>query len=291
MSFYISNRQTSEAMARNTPQVPVLLERPETGLQHRIYPEEFDLSFLMVDSYELTNRDRVTLYYPIIPGPCPSLFFKFNQNTASGGFCGMTTALKKISLPPQHTLFCVRLQPGTAGYLSNHSAKLLTNSCLSIENYFCRTALLLNQLRTGESFHERNVRIHQYIKALMADSSWRPMPIIKLCFDYMKEAGGDIQVSKLAELVGCSDRYLCRVFQEHVGSSLKLCCEIEKMQHSLNDILTTRPKSLIQVALRHGYFDQPHMNRAYQKLLGRTASDMRFFDETSCYTNSIPIIF
>lgn len=101
---------------------------------------------------------------------------------------------------------------------------------------------------------------------------------------------GIVRVSEIASAVGCSDRYLSRVFQVRVGVSPKLYCEIIQMQFSLQEILTTRPKSLAKTAITYGYFDQPHMNRAYQKFLGRTASDMRFFDDVSCSINSISVI-
>ena len=63
-----------------------------------------------------------------------------------------------------------------------------------------------------------------------------------------------------------------------------------QLQFSLQEILAARPKSLAKTAISYGYFDQPHMNRAYQKFLGRTASDMRFFDDVSCSVSSISVI-
>lgn len=290
MSLYISNRQLNRSAPTGHPYVPVLLERPETVLKHRIYPSDFELSSLMLDAYELTNTENAELYYPILPSPCPSLIFKFNHAMACGVLCGMTTTLKKLQLPPKFTVFCLRFRPGVLKLLSGETAKNLTDCSMPLETYLPHTGVLLNQIRTGESFHERNIRIHQYLRSRVDAAACVPIPLLRRSIEKIHASQGNVRIADLALEAGCSERYLGRIFHEHVGCSPKLYCEITRMQFSLNDILITRPKSLIRTAVSYGYFDQPHMNRSYQKLLGRTASDMRFFDDSACNVSSISVI-
>lgn len=289
MSLYISNRQLNRAAPTGHPYVPVLLERPETALQHRIYPADFELSPLLLDAYELTNTDNTDLYYPILPSTCPILILKFNRSMICSALCGVTTSLKKLHIPPKFTVFCLRFRPGVLKFLTGESAKNLTDSSVPMETYFPHTSLLLNQIRSGESFHERNIRIHQYLRSRLDLSACTP-PQLLGSVEKIHASQGNIRITDLAAEAGCSERYLGRIFQEHIGCSPKLYCEITRMQFSLNDILVTRPKSLIRTAVSYGYFDQPHMNRSYQKLLGRTASDMRFFDDSACSVSSISVI-
>ena len=55
---------------------------------------------------------------------------------------------------------------------------------------------------------------------------------------------------------------------------------LHMLSNYMAEYLTYRTVSLMaQVAVRYGYFDQPHMNRIYHKLLGRTASEMRLYAE------------
>ena len=82
----------------------------------------------------------------------------------------------------------------------------------------------------------------------------------------------------MAQAAGCSERYLNRIFQERVGVSTKLFCELTQLQFSLHTIVTTKPKSLLSTAIACGYFDQTHMNRSYRKFLDCTASDIRYWD-------------
>lgn len=290
MSLYISNRQRHNSANLNPTYVPLLLERPETALQHRIYPVDYELSHLLVDAYEVTNNGPTDLYYPVLPNPCVCLYFKFNRSLAYSTLCGATTSLGKIHIPPKFTMFCVRFRPGVSDFFTSSPSKDLTNATFPIETFFPYTSKLVSDIQHGESFHERNLRIRQYLKTYTASTQYEPHSLLSQCLDMIHERRGIIRVSEIASAVGCSDRYLSRVFQVRVGVSPKLYCEIIQMQFSLQEILTTRPKSLAKTAISYGYFDQPHMNRAYQKFLGRTASDMRFFDDVSCSINSISVI-
>ena len=73
MSLYISSRPAGRGRFSPPPpvRVPVLLRFQDIAMQHRIYPAEFDLSHLMIDSYEITNNGK-DLDYPIVPGNCYS---------------------------------------------------------------------------------------------------------------------------------------------------------------------------------------------------------------------------
>lgn len=290
MSLYISNRQRNNNANLNPTYVPLLLERPETELQHRIYPVEYELSHLLIDAYEVTNNSQTDLYYPILPSPCVCMYFKFNRSSASSTICGATTSLGKIHIPPKFTAFCVRFRPGITDFITSSPSKDLTNSTFLLESFFPYSSRLISDIQHGESFHERNLRFRQYLKTYTAALQYEPNALLNQCLDMIHKHRGIIRVSELAAAVGCSDRYLSRIFQLKVGISPKLYCEIIQMQFSLQEILTTRPKSLAKTAVSFGYFDQPHMNRAYQKFLGRTASDMRFFDDVSCSINSISVI-
>ena len=269
MSYYISNRQYNANIPIDKQYVSVLLECSETDLLHRVFPKEHELSHILADTFELTNNLDGNLYYPVLPGPCACMIFKFNSQAASSSFCGMSTSLKKILVPPKYTLFCVRFSPGTTGYLLKDNAKLLTNQSQPLDAYFPHASLLMHQIRSSESFHERNIRIHHYLRMHSLANYYAPVPVLKRCLDLIYARRGNIRIGDLAAEAGCSERYIGRIFHEHVGCSPKMYCEITRMQISLSDILMMQPKSLMHTATAYGYFDQPHMNRAYQKLLGR----------------------
>ena len=290
MSLYISKCQRNNSTSLEPTYVPLLLEHPKADLQHRIYPVEYDLSHLLVDAYEVTNFGLEDLYYPVLPSPFVCMYFKFNHSTVYSTLSAATTTLSKIHIPPKFKVFCVRFRPGVTDFFSSSPAKDITNTKIPLETFFPHSSRLVSDIQHGESFHERNLKIRQYLKTYMPTAQYQPHTMLNQCLDLIHERHGIIRVSEIAAKAECSDRYLSRVFQSYVGIPPKLYCEMIQLQFSLQEILTTRPKSLAKTATSFGYFDQPHMNRAYQKFLGRTASDMRFFDDVSCSINSISVI-
>ena len=231
--------------------VPLLLEHPWTGLQYRTFSKADGLSSLLIDAYEMVNQGVKDIWYPVLPTPCICLYVKFNAMTAISSLCGATTTMGKIRIEPGYSLFCIRFRVGVADFFTSS----LGETNLRLDTALPTVAVMCREIQKSESFRERVLRVAEVSKEL-----------------------------------GCSERYLCKLFQNMVGVSTKQYCEIVKLQSSLRDILTNQPRALAKTAGMYGYFDQPHMNRVYQKYLGRTASDMRFFDLESCNANSIAAI-
>lgn len=284
MSLYISSHQVGREVSDDPPYVPILLESPEVKLKHRIFRPDYEFSKILLDSYELQNRSEKELIYPLIPCGCISLVFMLGWVVSYAGICGVSTLPTEFRVPPQETAFCVRIRPGGFGCFSALSANDLTNHTIPLENYLHHTAELLTELRRGESFHERNVILHRYLNGMGAEQ-FTPMALVARCVDMIQRSQGVVKVLELAETVGCSERYLNRVFQNHVGISPKLYCELIQLQFSLKTIIATKPKSLLNTAVTFGYFDQTHMNRSYRKFLDCTASDMRYIGQKDISLN------
>ena len=275
MSLYISSHQVDRDLSEEPPYIPILLESPETKLKHRVFRPDYEFSKILLDSYEIQNRNEQELQYPLIPNGCMTLNFLLGGVMSYANICGATTLQSELCIPPQTTAFCVRLRPDGFGSFSSSAVGDLTNRTLPMEYYLRHSAELLTELRRGESFHERNVILHRYL-AGTGVGQYTPMALVSRCVDLIQRSQGIAKVLELSETIGCSERYLNRIFQNHMGISPKLYCELIQLQFSLKNIMATKPKSLLNTAVAFGYFDQTHMNRSYRKFLDCTASDMRY---------------
>ncbi|MBU5627483.1 helix-turn-helix domain-containing protein [Oscillibacter sp. MSJ-2] len=279
MSLYISNRQLSK-IESSYQGLPVLLGTSRLRLQRRVFPQDYEFSRLLLDTFELVNPEFGEQAYPLLPYSGFIAVFLFEDMSSGASLCGPTTALKKLTLPPRSRAYCVRFRPGTAGWLINACANEFTDRSVSLLPFMETPSGFLSALRRGESFHERNVLLGRRLSARKA-SQYIPPAQVSRCIDLISSERGVIKVSAVAQAAGCSERYLNRIFQERVGVSTKLFCELTQLQYSLYTIVTTKPKSLMSTAIACGYFDQTHMNRSYRKFLDCTASDMRYLDEGS----------
>ena len=266
--------------------VPLLLEHPWTGLQYRTFSKADGLSSLLIDAYEMVNQGVKDIWYPVLPTPCICLYVKFNAMTAISSLCGATTTMGKIRIEPGYSLFCIRFRVGVADFFTSS----LGETNLRLDTALPTVAVMCREIQKSESFRERVLRISRYIKMDYCAANYEPHEALNQSLKIIHRRNGVLRVAEVSKELGCSERYLCKLFQNMVGVSTKQYCEIVKLQSSLRDILTNRPRALANTAGMYGYFDQPHMNRVYQKYLGRTASDMRFFDLESCNANSIAAI-
>lgn len=270
--------------------VPLLLEHPQTGLQYRTFEREDDLSALLIDAYEIENKGNRDIWYPILPTPCICLYVKYGDAASGTLLCGATTTMEKLRIEPGCAVFCVRFRVGVADFFTAAAQGRLKGKVDHLENLLPAVAALCQEIRRSESFRERVLRVSRYVRTDYHAATYQPHVDLNRGLELIHRSHGMVRVSEVAETIGCSERHLCKMFQSLVGVSTKQYCEIVKLQNSLRDILTRRPKALAKTAAAYGYFDQPHMNRVYQKFLGRTASDMRFFDHESCNTTSIASI-
>lgn len=286
MSLYISSKQLDRDDVERPP-VPLLLLSPDLSMQHRTFPEEFEFGKLLQDMFELNNDSNKEEPYFLLPSGCMTMIFHLSSQAADCILCGALTTMRRLRIPAGSHAFCVRFHPESGDWLVGHSVSLLTDRAAPLTQYLRGTDQLLTSLRRSESFHERCVLVSRMLSAREA-GQYRPMALLCRCMDLVYDSRGLARVSEMADTVGCSDRYLNRVFQERVGISPKLYSEIIKMQFSLYSILTTRPKSLLDTAVNYGYFDQTHMNRSYRKLLNCTASEIRCADSKTISADDIP---
>lgn len=290
MSLYISNRQILKMNSFAQKQAFLLLEAPGLHMQHRAFPEDYEFSQLLMDSFELTNSEMVEAPYPLLPYVGLWVIFLFNGNRIRASLCGATTTLKKLVLSAGDTAFCIRLRPGTFSWFRmDLPASGMANCSEELTAYMSIPLSFLPSIRRGESFHERNVLFRRQLHVLKA-SEYTMAPVIVQSLQLIQEVNGEIKISTVAEKVGCSTRYLNQIFQERVGVSAKLFCEMIQLDASLSDVLITRPHSLQETALAYGYFDQTHMNRSYRRFLGCTAGEMRNADYKTLNLDKVPSI-
>ncbi|MET0017585.1 hypothetical protein [Oscillibacter sp.] len=218
MSSYISASQVPRSVPEPQKFIPFLWNGPEFSLQHRIFPSEHELGQLIMDSFEISNSSGATMSYPILPFGGLRAVFLFNRGLTRAELCGPTTLLKKLSLPPQSSVFCMRFLPGSMRYFSPLSACELAGQSQPLSQYLSHSDNLSSAMRRGESFHARNVLL---VRTLCAGGAARfqPFPLIGQSVGFISEHRGIVRVSQIAAEMGCSERYLSRMFQEHIGIS------------------------------------------------------------------------
>ncbi len=116
----------------------------------------------------------------------------------------------------------------------------------------------LNKLEVLERFLEDNL-----------NREYEGIAFVDYAIKSILDNKGDVNISDIAKTINCSERHLSRKFNETVGFSPKKFSKIIKINHVVKD-LNNRDMSLMDIAVSHGYFDQPHFNRVFKEIVGVT---------------------
>ena len=81
--------------------------------------------------------------------------------------------------------------------------------------------------------------------------------------------GGDFGLTELAENVGMSPFYFCRLFKQSTGLSPHQFVIRERIEHA-RQLLKEHRLSIAEIAATLGFSDQSHFSRAFRKLAGTT---------------------
>ncbi len=97
---------------------------------------------------------------------------------------------------------------------------------------------------------------------------------IKIVKEYLREHYGEnVSIGELASIVGLSTNYLIRTFRRNVGLPPHAYQMQVRIQEAKKALLSC--KSIAQVALEAGFFDQSHLNRCFKRILGVTPKQYR----------------
>ncbi|KAF3885046.1 MULTISPECIES: helix-turn-helix domain-containing protein [Nostocales] len=80
---------------------------------------------------------------------------------------------------------------------------------------------------------------------------------------------GEVTLSKLAEVVGMSQYYFCRLFKQSMGISPYQYLLQQRVERA-KQLLEQRKFSIADIALQCGFSNQSHLNRHFKRIVGMT---------------------
>ena len=268
---------------------PLLLE--DSSLQMEYCVEEFvqkrgGRGDLLQDIFELTNPCSEEQPYILLPNGCAVMLFILHPHASACYLCGPLTAARRIFVPAGGVFLCARLKPGRLGWLGKRVSAGLPDRAIPLQMCFADADALLERLTCLGTFYERCNELLGYLNKKKANEFCAD-PVIQTCIDWINESRGKCRIHELAREVSRSERFLSRTFRDATGLPMKTYSEIIKFQDSFYWILTQQPRNLSGVVKDYGYYDLPHMNRAYRKFINYTASDVRFVSMHELYVRDL----
>jgi AraC-like DNA-binding protein len=126
-------------------------------------------------------------------------------------------------------------------------------------------AARLHDARDGS---ERVLRARVWTEARVVRAT-RADPLVVRVLEHIERGAGNLAITQLDDLAGRSRSRLCAAFADAIGLGPKRYARIVRFRHAL-ELVTAGARSLGDVALRSGYYDQAHMNAEFHEHAGLT---------------------
>jgi AraC-like DNA-binding protein len=101
-----------------------------------------------------------------------------------------------------------------------------------------------------------------------------PSPGVSWAYHQLLATAGCIRIGALASELGWSRKRLAARFREEVGLPAKSLARILRFRRALRLLERDDDRSLGEIALDCGYFDQAHLNRDFRLLAGSTPTEL-----------------
>ncbi|MEL7657001.1 MAG: helix-turn-helix domain-containing protein, partial [Bacillota bacterium] len=206
----------------------------------------------------------------VIPDGCIDLLFRYDDRGVTKTLEGYH--LKKVTIPINQVgrAFGVRFVPGgLTNIIKIHTSELIGKQIPLMD--LLKSDPLLDQMDWCEDFGERITIISNYL-INQIDKSYGSSDIVRYCTEKIITSQGNVLIGDLSKETGYTIRYLRILYHQHVGISPKEFCEIIQFQTSLLQfthlLKEHKDFSLCDLAVQAGYYDQSHMNKCYQKMVG-----------------------
>ena len=268
----------------------LLLMSQALEILHSTGQNDFETAFydnLLLDFFELNNYSADEVPYVFLPSGSPVLVFPLYPQRARSYLCGPLTSARRIVVPPNGKIFFVRLRVGGLKWLVKQSVASLSDQVVPLNTFLVDAMQMQGELRKQNTFRQRCSTFLNDLERCGA-KEFCVDPMTQICVDMICERQGIGRVYELAAAINRSERFLGSVFRDTTGMSMKKYFEIVKFKNSLSAILISRPHVLTDVVRTYGYYDLPHMNRAYRTFLGYTASEVRYLNVEDLY---VPELF
>jgi AraC-like DNA-binding protein len=165
-------------------------------------------------------------------------------------------------------------RPGGGAALLGLPASELTDRHVGLEDIWGEHAMRVREqlLEAGEPHAMFAILEREFLGRVRLPTLVHPA--ISFALRRLDSQPATTRVSALPEATGYSERRFITLFSEAVGLSPKLYSRVQRLGRVVEQ-LAAGDRSLIDVALANGYYDQSHLNREFREFAGVTPGGYR----------------
>lgn len=232
-------------------------------------------------SFEMSRSTQDTI---AIPDGCVDIIFDCDSSKANAEVLGTRMEAMNVKFDYGHRYFGVRFASGVMPDCLDISAEELIEHRFFLQDVIPYANQLINAIVEETNFAEQVRLFHQYFE----NKTIRNLsPLTQSLSRFILERHGNIRIDELADLTGYTTRTIQRQFRADMGMSPKAFGRIIRCQSAIYDINHKEKVTFSDLALDHGFTDQPHFLHEFKKLVNTTPLDYLHRVKHETYTSRI----
>lgn len=182
---------------------------------------------------------------------------------------GQTKRGNKVVVTGTGKWFEVKLYPWAFNVLFGHSSASLPPGSTPLKDLNKGFEQLSEQIAQAQSSAQALPIFEQFVLQQLHTAK-TIKPFLIHAYNMIFDSHGQVKVSEICDAVNVSRQHIHQYFKEKIGLSPKAYAKIVRLRHTVDTIYTHKNKSLTQIALDAGYFDQAHFISDFKAILGQT---------------------
>lgn len=189
---------------------------------------------------------------------------------------GQTKTGSRIFTSGMGTWFEVKLYPWAFNLLFGHTTASLPSGATPLTALHKDFTQLQEQILQSTNASEALQVFEKFALERLRQAN-QLQPFLLKAFQMIYASHGNKKISTICQQLNVSRQYLHQYFSEKIGLSPKAFAKIVRLRHTVDRIYCQQGKSLTEISLDAGYFDQAHFINDFKAVLDQ--SPMAFFKQ------------
>ncbi|QYR19679.1 helix-turn-helix transcriptional regulator [Paenibacillus sp. sptzw28] len=182
---------------------------------------------------------------------------------------GLMTQFEVLSLSQAQSLFGIRFFSESARSILQYPVSAFMGQHVFLEDIWGAGALLMvEEILSADTVSEIIEIIEHKLKHLLSVYEAQSNSLLHAGIKYMYTFKGSISTTDLAEKLSFSERHIRKTFTRELGLSPKEMLGIIRFQSMLQEIYSGTHLSFSDIAVKYGYYDQPHFIKSFKRYYG-----------------------
>ncbi|AJS59441.1 AraC family transcriptional regulator [Paenibacillus sp. IHBB 10380] len=213
----------------------------------------------------------------ILPDACTDIIFDLRASSFSKGafVVGLMTDFAVMNLSQTESLFGIRFFSDAVRPFFKYPVSEFIGNHVFLEDIWGKeAALITEEIVSATGVLEIIEKVELILIRMLLLNEFPTDGLLQTGMRYMYDQQGRMSIRTLAEKLSYSERTIRRTFQKELGVSPKELVGIIRFQSLLHELYLTTQSSFTDIAVKYGYYDQPHFIKDFKRYYGMSPNQV-----------------